>query len=214
MEDDVFLTALIGILPLSVIFAQRKSDITMPRDLIERVMDAAVYAALKHQYQRRSGYSRLPYINHLLKAADTLIRIGGERDETLLVAAVLHDVLEDTDATAEELAQRFSPEAAAIVQELTDDMSLPYMQRKWLQVERAHLLSEKARKIRLADKSTNIRDIFTYPLDWTWEKKADYLANSIEVAARIRGLNPKLDEWFDETAAWAQAQLAEMKKVL
>ena len=184
----------------------------MPGDLLERIMEAAVFAALKHQYQRRSGYDKLPYINHLLKVADALIRIGGERDEALLLAGVLHDVLEDTEVTTAELAQLFGNETAAIVLELTDDMSLPYMERKWLQVEKAHLLSEKARKIRLADKATNIRDIFSYPLDWTLEKKMDYLANAQQVAARIRGANPKIDVWFDETVEWAQGHLYEIKK--
>lgn len=173
-------------------------------------MDAAVFAALKHQYQRRAGYDKLPYINHLLKVAEALIRVGGEQDDALLLAGILHDVLEDTDATHEELALRFGRETADIVLELTDDMSLPYMERKWLQVEKAHLLSEKARKVRIVDKSTNIRDIFTYPLDWPLEKKEAYLENSIQVTTRIRGGNPRLDHWFDETVAWARQRLAEM----
>ncbi len=172
-------------------------------------MDAAVFAALKHQYQRRAGYDKLPYLNHLLKVAEALIRIGGERDEPLLLAGLLHDVLEDTDATYEELAARFGREVADIVLELTDDMSIPYMERKWLQVKKADQLSEKARKIRIVDKSTNIRDILTYPLDWPLEKKVNYLENSIQVVARIRGGNPRLDAWFDETVAWAKQRIGE-----
>ncbi|MCB0587630.1 MAG: bifunctional (p)ppGpp synthetase/guanosine-3',5'-bis(diphosphate) 3'-pyrophosphohydrolase [Phaeodactylibacter sp.] len=184
----------------------------MPNDLLAKVMDAAVYAAMKHQYQRRAGYDKLPYMNHLLKVTEALIRIGGERDEALLLAAVLHDVLEDTDATHEELARHFGREAADIVLELTDDMSIPYMERKWLQVEKARQLSEKARKIRIVDKATNIRDILSYPLDWPLEKKENYLDNSIQVVSRIRGANPRLDAWFDETAAWARQRLEEMRK--
>lgn len=182
----------------------------MPNDLLAKVMDAAVYAALKHQYQRRAGYERLPYVNHLLKVAGALIRVGEERDEALLLAAILHDVLEDTDATHGELAGRFGQEAADIVLELTDDMSIPYMERKWLQVEKAGQLSEKARKIRIVDKATNIRDILSYPLDWPLEKKKNYLDNSIQVVARIRGGNSRLDAWFDETVCWAEARLKEM----
>ncbi len=184
----------------------------MPNDLLAKVMDAAVYAALKHQYQRRAGYDKLPYMNHLLKVANALIQIGQERDEALLLAAILHDVLEDTDATHEELALRFGQEAADIVLELTDDMSIPYMERKWLQVEKAGQLSEKARKIRIVDKATNIRDILSYPLDWPLEKKKNYLDNSIQVVARIRGGNPWLDAWFGETVEWAKRRLEEMEK--
>lgn len=186
----------------------------MPNDLLAKVMDAAVYAALKHQYQRRAGYDRLPYMNHLLKVTEALIRIGEERDEALLLAAVLHDVLEDTDATYEDLARRFGREAADIVLELTDDMSVPYMKRKWMQVEKALQLSEKARKIRIVDKSTNIRDILSYPLDWPLEKKKNYLDNSIQVVSRIRGGNPRLEAWFDETVMWAEERLKELEKMI
>ena len=193
-------------------YRKRKQNKIMPNDLLAKVMDAAVYAAVKHQYQRRAGYGQLPYMNHLLKVTEALIRVGEERDEALLLAAVLHDVLEDTDATHEELAQRFGREAADIVQELTDDMSIPYMERKWLQVEKASQLSEKARKIRIVDKITNIRDILTYPLDWPLEKKQNYLSNSIQVVARIRGGNPRLEAWFDETVEWAENRLKEMQK--
>lgn len=184
----------------------------MPNDLLAKVMDAAVYAATKHQYQRRAGYDKLPYMNHLLKVTEALIRIGEERDEALLLAAVLHDVLEDTDATYEELARRFGQEAADIVLELTDDMAIPYMERKWLQVERARQLSKKARMIRIVDKSTNIRDILSYPLDWPLEKKKNYLDNSIQVVSRIRGANLRLDTWFDETVDWAKKRLEELEK--
>lgn len=188
---------------------KRKPEI-MPADLLAKVMDAAVFAAQKHQFQRRAGYDKLPYMNHLLKVAEALIRIGEERDEALLLAAILHDVLEDTDATHEILAGRFGREAADIVLELTDDMNLPYMERKWLQVEKAHLLTEKARKIRLVDKATNIRDILTYPLNWPLEKKEAYLENAIQVVGRIRGGNPRLDDWFDQTVEWARERLTEL----
>ena len=96
------------------------------------------------------------------------------------------------------------------VLELTDDMNLPYMERKWLQVEKAHLLTEKARKIRLVDKATNIRDILTYPLNWPLEKKEAYLENAIQVVGRIRGGNPRLDDWFDQTVEWARERLTEL----
>lgn len=173
------------------------------------LLEALQFAAIKHQYDRRAGYSRLPYINHLIKVTNCLANRIGERDEALLLAAVLHDIIEDTDVTAEELGRRFGVEVAEIVQELTDDMSLPYGERKRKQVEGAHKLSPKARKIRLADKASNLRDIFSYPLDWTAEQKAAYLENSVQVAERIKGDNPQLDAWFDETVAWAREQLQE-----
>ena len=144
----------------------------MPNDLLAKVMDAAVYASTtKHQYQRRAGYDKLPYMNHLLKVTEALIRIGEERDEVTAVTAVLHDVLEDTDATYEELSRRFGQEAADIVLNSPTICPSLYMERKWLQVERARQLSKKARMIRIVDKSTNIRDILSHPLDLLLRKK-------------------------------------------
>ncbi|TXB65612.1 HD domain-containing protein [Phaeodactylibacter luteus] len=172
-----------------------------------RLLKAAVFAAEQHQYQRRAGYDRLPYLNHLLKVAEILARFG-ETNETLLLAALFHDILEDTPVTQEELAQHYGANVAGIVAELTDDMSLPYAARKELQLANASSLSKEARKIRLADKGANLRDIFTYPIDWPVEKKAAYLQNSRQIAALIKGENPALDQWFDQTADWAGAQLA------
>ncbi len=171
------------------------------------LLEALQFAAIHHQYDRRAGYSRLPYINHLIKVTNCLANRIGVRDEALLLAAVLHDVVEDTDVTVEGLERRFGREVADIVAELTDDMSLPYEERKRLQVERAAQLSPKARIIRLADKASNLRDLFNYPIEWSLEKKEAYLQNSEQVAERIKGDNPKLDAWFDETAAWARQQL-------
>ncbi|NBC07800.1 MAG: HD domain-containing protein [Bacteroidetes bacterium] len=171
------------------------------------LLEALQFAAIHHQYDRRAGYDRLPYINHLIKVTNCLANRIGIKDEALLLAAVLHDIVEDTEVTVEQLERRFGGEVADIVEELTDDMSLPYDERKRLQVEQASKLSPKARVIRLVDKASNLRDIFNYPLDWSAEKKAAYLDNAIAVAERIKGDHPKLDAWFDETAAWAKQQL-------
>jgi len=179
----------------------------MPALIMPELLEALQFAAIQHQYDRRAGYGRLPYINHLIKVTNCLANRIGIKDEALLLAAVLHDVVEDTEVTVEQLERRFGGEVAAIVEELTDDMSLPYEERKRQQVEQAGKLSPKARVIRLVDKASNLRDIFNYPLDWTVEKKAAYLDNAIAVAERIKGDHPKLDAWFDETVVWAKEQL-------
>ena len=179
----------------------------MPALIMPELLEALQFAAIHHQYDRRAGYDRLPYINHLIKVTNCLANRIGEKDEALLLAAILHDIVEDTEVTVEHLERRFGSEVAEIVAELTDDMSLPYEERKQLQVDRAGELSLKARKIRLVDKASNLRDIFNYPLEWTIEKKAAYLENAIAVAERIKGDNPRLDAWFDTTAAWAREQL-------
>jgi guanosine-3',5'-bis(diphosphate) 3'-pyrophosphohydrolase len=89
------------------------------------VIKAAVYAAEKHKYQRRKGFNQVPYINHPLKVA-MLLADAGEEGENLIIAAILHDVIEDTDASYEEIATEFNKEIADIVIEVTDDKELPY----------------------------------------------------------------------------------------
>jgi guanosine-3',5'-bis(diphosphate) 3'-pyrophosphohydrolase len=181
--------------------------------VLKQVMKAAVFAAKRHQYQRRGGYDRLPYINHLLKVANALIQIGEEEDETLLVAAVLHDIIEDTATTEEELAREFNKEVADIVVELTDDMSLSHQVRKQLQIERATALSIRARKIRLADKASNMIDIFTYPVNWPLQKKINYVNNAEAVYQLIRGENTKIDEWMAQTISWARELINQRREV-
>lgn len=177
------------------------TETTLPMSIL---FDALTLAADKHQYQRRSGYDRLPYINHLLKVTDALIRIGKESDPDLLVAAILHDIIEDTDITETELALRFNPRTAAIITELTDDMSLSYQERKRRQLEGAPRLSKEARKIRITDKASNIRDLIDYPVEWPLEKKQYYVTHAVEVINQIRGVNAPLEAWFDTLVAEAR----------
>jgi len=171
------------------------------------LMDAANFAALQHQYLRRSGYNLLPYINHLLKVTQVLIEVEGENDLYTLQASLLHDVLEDTSITAEELSQKFSPEVATIVEELTDNMELPYVERKRLQIEGAKHLSGPAQKIRIADKGSNILDMLYYPVQWTRKRKVIYVEFAGEVLNELRGRHPKLEKWLDGVLKQAKSEL-------
>lgn len=160
------------------------------------VIKAAVYAAEKHKYQRRKGFNQVPYINHPLKVAQMLIDCD-ENDENILIAAILHDVIEDTDASYEEISGEFNTEIADLVIEVTDDKELPYAIRKELQVKGASSLSTSAKKIKIADKICNMRDIVNYPLDWSTERKLSYLEWAQQVVSGCRNVNPRLEEIFD-----------------
>jgi GTP diphosphokinase / guanosine-3',5'-bis(diphosphate) 3'-diphosphatase len=135
----------------------------------ELVIKAAVYAAEKHKYQRRKGFNQVPYINHPLKVADLLISCG-EDEEILILGSLLHDVIEDTDASKEEIAQLFGQEVSELVMEVTDNKELPYTIRKELQVKHAPELSLRAKKLKIADKICNIQDIVHYPLRLDFRK--------------------------------------------
>lgn len=112
--------------------------------LIFRALD---FAARKHKDQRRKNIEETPYINHPIEVAEILVRVGGVYDTNTIAAAILHDTLEDTEATEEELRRLFGAGIAGIVVEVSDDKSLPARQRKQLQVERALSSSEPARLI-------------------------------------------------------------------
>uniref|UniRef100_A0A3B4WDF4 Guanosine-3',5'-bis(diphosphate) 3'-pyrophosphohydrolase MESH1 n=1 Tax=Seriola lalandi dorsalis TaxID=1841481 RepID=A0A3B4WDF4_SERLL len=85
-----------------------------------------------------------------------------------LQAALLHDTVEDTDTTPAELEAKFGPTVARIVEEVTDEKSLPKQERKRLQVEHAPHCSRQAKLVKLADKLYNLRDLNRCtPVGWT-----------------------------------------------
>jgi guanosine-3',5'-bis(diphosphate) 3'-pyrophosphohydrolase len=165
------------------------------------LLEAIELASIKHRDQRRKDREASPYINHPIAVARTLWK-AGVRDPTALVAAVLHDTIEDTKTTREELVQRFGEAVAAVVSEVTDDKSLPKQDRKQAQVEHAPHLSTAAKLVKLADKTCNLRDMVdSPPHDWSAERKREYFAWADRVVAGLRGANPELERLYDEQRA-------------
>jgi GTP diphosphokinase / guanosine-3',5'-bis(diphosphate) 3'-diphosphatase len=158
------------------------------------LMKALSFAADKHRFQRRKDVAGTPYINHPINVALTLMEIGEEHNTDLLVAAVLHDTIEDTETTASEIETHFGKDALAIVLEVTDDKSLSASERKRLQVVHASRKSLSARKLKLADKICNVSDIIHHPPgNWTVERKLLYLDWAAEVLYELKGSNLKLE---------------------
>src|SRR5437899_2998444 len=111
---------------------------------VQQVLDAARYAAEKHVNQKRKGQSAEPYVNHLIEVAHLVSTVAPEQDTNLVIAALLHDTIEDTGVTALELLERFGMDVADLVVEMTDDKSLPKAERKRLQIEHAPKMSVRA----------------------------------------------------------------------
>lgn len=131
------------------------------------------------------------------------------RETSVIVAAILHDTIEDTDATPQELERLFGREVRGLVAEVTDDKSLLKEQRKLLQVEHASHLSPGAKQVKLADKIANVSDIaFAPPPDWSHERRTGYLSWSDEVVAGLRGCNAELEAHYDAVIKEARASLA------
>lgn len=170
----------------------------MSTDLI-LILNAASFAADKHRRQRRKDAEASPYINHPLALADILAREGGVEDPTVIAAALLHDTVEDTETSIEEIETRFGKRVASIVAEVTDDKSLPKEERKRLQVVKSASKSPGAKLVKLADKTANLRDLVEMPpANWSDERRTQYFEWAREVVEGLRGCNPALEAAFDE----------------
>ena len=162
------------------------------------ILRAVAFAAHKHRDQRRKDVAASPYINHPIALADVLANEGGVDDETVLIAAILHDTIEDTETTADELRTAFGDEVTAVVLEVTDDKTLPKAERKRLQVEHAPQVSRAAKLVKLADKICNLRDIsMSPPAKWPAERKQAYFDWAKAVVDGLRGVHPGLEQAFD-----------------
>jgi len=152
---------------------------------------------------------RPPYINHPLEVASLLANVGGIADVATLVAALLHDTVEDTSASPEELEREFGPEVRRIVAEVTDDKSLEKLERKQLQIKHTPALSIPAKQIKLGDKICNTRDVIENPpTDWDHERRLAYLDWAEKVVAGCRGANGPLERHFDQVVAEGREALA------
>ena len=171
----------------------------MIRD-VSKILEAACFAAEKHAGQKRKGAAAEPYINHLLDVARLVSTALSEPDTDLIVAALLHDVVEDAGVTEAELVERFGKDVAALVLEVTDDKSLPKTERKRLQVVNAPKKSVRAQVLKLADKISNLNSILSSPpADWNHERRREYFAWAKQVVDALPAPNPVLKKEFYET---------------
>lgn len=176
---------------------------------INKLIEAASFAAQKHTGHHRKGDNKEPYINHPLEVANLLANVGGVDDIDVLIAAVLHDTVEDVGVRPEEIEERFGKHVAGIVAEVTDDKSLPKAERKRLQIEHAPHLSDKAKLVKLADKISNITDVTNNPpADWPIERRREYIDWGVAVVNGLRGTNQPLEDVFDRAVGRARERLS------
>ena len=167
------------------------------------LLHALAFAAERHSKQRRKDADASPYINHPIALAQVLCNEAGVEDAEVLAAAVLHDTIEDTKTTEDELTAAFGSVIASTVAEVTDNKLLAKQTRKELQVQHAPCLSERAKLVKLADKICNLRDVAaTPPVDWPLEQRQAYFDWAKRVVDGLRGAHPRLEAIFD--AAYAR----------
>jgi guanosine-3',5'-bis(diphosphate) 3'-pyrophosphohydrolase len=167
-------------------------------NLLSLLFKALAFSAEKHTKQRRKDIDKTPYINHPISLANILAQ-RWVIDENVLCAAILHDTIEDTETTVEELQEHFGEKITSIVLEVTDDKSLEKSVRKQKQVEHAASISHEAKLVKLADKIANITDIInTPPVDWSSDRKKEYFDWAKAVVDNLRGAHQGLEKDFDE----------------
>ncbi len=177
---------------------------------LARLMRSLRLAADAHADQRRKG-GDTPYVNHPIEVAGLVADAGGDEDE--VIAAVLHDVVEDSETTLEEISDTFGAEVARLVDGMTDDPAwdeLPRIERKRRQASHLGDAGDAVRRIKLADQTSNVRDIVRLPEAWAPGEAAEYLEGAELVVAECRGANAKLEKAFDAAAAEAMAKIGGM----
>ncbi|KAL8591850.1 Guanosine-3',5'-bis(diphosphate) 3'-pyrophosphohydrolase MESH1 [Nucella lapillus] len=166
--------------------------------IVSEVIRCTHFSAVKHKDQRRKDPEQTPYINHPIGVANILTEEAGITDIQVIQAALLHDTVEDTDTSFDELVKEFGQQVADVVMEVTDDKNLPSQVRKRLQIEHAPHISHKAKLVKLADKLYNLRDLSrTTPRGWSQKRCLEYFEWAYKVVAGLRGTNAKLEELLD-----------------
>jgi GTP diphosphokinase / guanosine-3',5'-bis(diphosphate) 3'-diphosphatase len=172
-----------------------------PLESARLILEAASFAARAHAAQKRKGAAGEPYVNHALEVARLVAAALPAPDTNLVIAALLHDTVEDTAVTPEEIAARFGEDVSTLVSELTDDKSLPRAERKRLQVENAPRKSPRAQMVKIADKISNVRAILeSPPAGWSEERRREYIAWARQVVAALSAPNPVLKAEFESLA--------------
>lgn len=177
-----------------------------------QLLKAIRFSAEKHRNQRRKDNAQSPYINHPIDVAQLLWDVGGVRDVDVLLAAILHDTIEDTRTRPDEIRDNFGQKVLSLVLEVTDDKSLPKQDRKRLQIETASHKSFSAKLVKLADKCCNVRDLVALPPEnWSLERRREYLLWAEQVVAGLRNTNEALEEYFDHELTSGKTLLGILK---
>ena len=166
---------------------------------VKLLMKALAFAADKHRDQRRKNQDASPYINHPIDLANILCNEGRVDDIEVICAALLHDTVEDTETTFEDIESEFGKPIQQIVKDVTDDKSLNKAVRKQKQIEHAAHVSDKAKLVKLADKISNLRDIANDPpTGWSLERRQEYFDWAKDVIDQLRGVSPRIESLFDD----------------
>jgi len=161
---------------------------------LQMIMMAAKYASICHRKQKRKDSEKTPYINHPIDVAEFLTS-NDVKDRDTIIGALLHDVIEDTDGTYDEIKHLFGENVANIVKDCSDDKKLNKIMRKKLQIKHALMISDQAKLVKLGDKYSNISGLLeTPPAHWSRDEIIGYVYWGLAVCRKLSGVNSKMDE--------------------
>jgi len=162
--------------------------------------DKALTFAEKHHSGQMRDDGATPYIEHPKKVAKILREVAGVTDESILSAGLLHDMIEDSEVSYDDLEKAFGVRIAGLVAELTNDKRLPKQLSREDLIRRLPGMSQEAALIKLADIYSNAQDMGS--ADWTEERKAKYLVylrRIVETISKSKPtLSPKLEKSISE----------------
>ena len=162
------------------------------------VTKAETFAREAHKDHVRNDEAKTPYVHHLEEVAGLVEKSGGTDNE--IAAAWLHDTVEDTKTTGEDIKNNFGEEIAEIVYGLTDlpeFLVLPLKDRKLKQAERVKSESTSVRRVKLADQTSNVKIVGERHLDgFTHNDKINYIEGAWAIAQMCKGISSFLDDEF------------------
>lgn len=176
------------------------TDPEEPQEPHYRYAEAVLFTMRKHANQTRRDGS--PYIAHPLRVAESLRSIGGIEDMDVILAGLMHDLIEDTDCEWATIARRFGKRVADLVAVLSGDMRLPKPQRRQEVVERIRSASDEAKAVRLADRLDNLADMKGF----SESRRAEYIRDSWKIVEACAGANRALEEALRTTIRKLEAK--------
>ncbi len=166
---------------------------------VEKILKGVEFAADKHRLQTRKNKEKTPYIAHPIGVAENLMKTGNVRDASMIIGALLHDTLEDTQTTFSEIEKAFGKDVANYVKELSCDKGLTHSEKNRRQVIEASHKSAGAAQIKLADKLANLSELtHNPPSSWTQERVDQYYEWAQSVIDRLPAANPALKKAVDD----------------
>jgi guanosine-3',5'-bis(diphosphate) 3'-pyrophosphohydrolase len=172
--------------------------VVLPGDVVARVARAVQFATGHHGDQTRK--TGVPYLEHLLEAVQILVQGAGVRDPDVLVAAVLHDVVEDTPCTLDEVAAAFGPRAAELVSWVTMPERGPGEDASAVReayLRRLRLAPQDAILVKLADRMSNVQTLRNLAPD----RQRAYYAQTVEHIIPLTATQPWFAAWYAEWKA-------------